>query len=47
MPDYKEMYLELARSVEKAIHILIDAQHRCEDMYFESEDPDLKKKYPK
>jgi len=42
MSDYKEMYLELARSVEKALNILMDAQRRCEDLNFQSEDRDPK-----
>lgn len=30
MANYKEMYLELMRSTEKALDILIEAQRRCE-----------------
>lgn len=37
MPDYKEMYLELSRAVEKAVRILIAAQQECEEMYISSE----------
>ena len=33
MPDYKEMYLKLARETEKAIRILTDAQQECEELY--------------
>lgn len=39
MPDYKKMYLEMVRETEKAIHILIDAQRRCEEMYISSPEP--------
>ena len=33
MPDYKEMYLHLARETEKAVRILIKAQQECEELY--------------
>lgn len=33
MADYKQMYLHLLRSTEKALNILIDAQRECEEMY--------------
>ena len=33
MPDYKKMYLEMARETEKAIRILINVQQKCEEMY--------------
>ena len=36
--EYKEMYLTMAREVEKAVRILIDAQQRCEEMYLQAED---------
>ena len=36
MPDYKEMYLKMARAMEKAIDELIAAQRECEEMYIES-----------
>ena len=36
MPDYKKMYLEMARQTEKAIQILIDAQQKCEEIYINS-----------
>lgn len=36
MADYREeMYLEMARSVEKALNILMDAQKKCEELHFE------------
>ena len=37
-PDYKEMYLKMARASEKAINILIEAQKECEEMYIEAAD---------
>ena len=33
MPDYKEMYLKMARASERAINILIETQRECEEMY--------------
>lgn len=33
MPDYKEMYLKMARASEQAIRILIKAQQECEETY--------------
>lgn len=42
MPDWKEMYLTLFRETEKAINILIDAQHRCEEMYIDAPEPEIK-----
>lgn len=38
MPDYKEMYLHLARETEKAVRILIKAQQDCEEMYISGEE---------
>ena len=38
MPDYKEMYLMMARAVERAERILIEAQQKCEEMYLETAD---------
>ena len=40
MADYKEMYLTMAREVEKAVDILIAAQRKCEDIYINAEDTD-------
>ena len=37
MPDYKEMYLIMARAAEKAERILIEAQRRCEELYLAAE----------
>ena len=34
---YKEMYLVMARAVEKAMRILIEAQQRCEELYIAEE----------
>ena len=31
--QHEQMYYEMARAVEKAIRILIEAQQRCEEMY--------------
>ena len=42
MPDYKEMYLTLFRATEDAIAQLIAAQRLCEEMYFQSPEPELK-----
>ena len=33
MPNYKEMYLDLMRTAETAINLIIDAQRRCEELY--------------
>ena len=41
MPDYKEMYLTMVREAEKAIRILEAAQLRCEELYLQSEEPQL------
>ena len=41
MPDYKEMYLTMVRETEKAIRILEAAQLRCEELYLQSEEPQL------
>ena len=41
MPDYKEMYLDLFRSSEKAINILIEAQRRCEESYLSAGEPGI------
>ena len=32
MPDYKEMYLIMARAAEKAERVLIEARRRCEEL---------------
>ena len=42
MPDYKEMYLIMARETEKAINILIEAQRKCEELYINSPEPEVK-----
>lgn len=42
MPDWKEMYLTLFRETEKAINILTDAQRRCEEMYINASEPEIK-----
>ena len=41
MPDYKEMYLHLARETEKAVRIIQQAQLDCEEMYINSPEPEL------
>ncbi len=38
MPDYKEMYLIMARAAEKAERILIEAQRKCEELYLSAGD---------
>ena len=42
MPDYKEMYLKMARASEKAIRILVEAQQECEELYISAPEPELK-----
>lgn len=42
MPDYAEMYKRLFRSQTKAIDILQQAQRDTEDMYIESETPNIR-----
>ena len=41
MPDYKEMYLKMARASERAINILIEAQRECEELYLSGAEPVL------
>ena len=41
MPDYKEMYLMMARETEKAVQTLIKVQRACEEMYIQDEGPTL------
>ncbi len=38
MPDYKQMYLKLLDSVEKAINLLVDAQKSCEQIYIDTDE---------
>ena len=38
MVDYKQLYLELFRGVERAIRELETAQQRCEELYLSSEE---------
>lgn len=40
--DYKEMYLTMARAVEKAINILAEAQQKSEELYLSETGPDIK-----
>ena len=42
MPDWKEMYLHLARETERALRILTEAQQTCEELYLRSDEPDLR-----
>lgn len=42
MPNYKEMYLHLFRETEKSINILIEAQRRCEEMFLNAPEPEIK-----
>ncbi len=39
MPNYREMYLTMAREAEKAIRLLVKAQQRCEELYIHSQEP--------
>lgn len=41
MADYKEMYLHMAREVEKAARILRQAQLDCEELYINFPEPEL------
>ena len=41
--EYKEMYLTMAREVEKAVRVLIDAQQKCEEMYLQAKDEEEQK----
>jgi len=41
MPNYKEMYIHLARETEKAVRILQQAQLDCEEIYINSPEPEL------
>lgn len=41
MPDYKKMYLEMMCETEKAINILITAQHRCEEIYISAPETEI------
>lgn len=38
MPDYRAMYLVMIRETEKAIRILTEAQHQCEELYIKEEE---------
>ena len=42
MPDWKAMYLHLARETERAIRILTEAQQTCEELYVQSGEPELR-----
>ncbi len=41
MPDYKELYLTMARASEQAVNILIAAQRECEERYISSPEPEV------
>lgn len=48
MPDYKEMYLIMARMserverlLEEAASLVIEAQQQCEELYISAPDPEL------
>lgn len=48
MPDYKEMYYTLFNAVEDAIHLLIQAQRECEELYIaSSESEEAEEEYDK
>ena len=34
--DYREMYLVMARAMEKCVRELVEAQRRCEELYLRS-----------
>lgn len=40
--DYKERYLTMVREVERGINILIKAQRKCEELYLNSANPNIK-----
>lgn len=42
MPDYKEMYLTMMRETERAINTLVDAQRRCEELFMDSPEPEIR-----
>jgi len=42
MPDYKEMYIALFRSITKAVTILQEAQQQTEEMYISEQQPDVR-----
>jgi len=44
MADYKQMYLTLLDSTEKAINQLVSAQRACEELYILSSDEEEKAK---
>lgn len=41
MPDYKEMYLKMARAAEAAMRLLEAAQQECEELYVTAREPEL------
>lgn len=41
MPDYKEMYLHMAREAEKTVRLLIEAQRQCEELYINAPEADI------
>ena len=44
--DYKEMYLTMVRAAEDAINILIEAQRKCEQLYLDAAEPDIRLLHP-
>lgn len=40
--DYKEMYYVMLRAAEEAINILIEAQRKCERLYLDAAEPDIR-----
>ena len=44
--NYKKMYHELFNATEKAVNILIEAQQKCEDIYVDEFNCDIKKPIP-
>ena len=47
MPDYKEMYLNTARAMERAIQVLIQSQREAEELYIAEPDSDIRLLYAK
>lgn len=46
MENYKEMYLKLFRTTEKAIKCLIDAQRECEEIYISAGETECEEDTP-
>ena len=42
MADYKKMYLTLFKASEAAVHLLIEAQQKCEELYISAPEPEIR-----